>query len=244
MQKLESKATHHYAGILACAPDDRSFFAAHNAEQKPIILIPNGVDGQAYKPDASIRARIRQELGLRSEDRLIVFSGSRYKPNLDALSELRNFALRQRDFLRSQHFKFLILGSMTEAMRSDTLIATGFVPSVLPYFQAADFALNPVKRGSGSNVKIFEYLAAQLPILSTPFGVRGTDLRAHRDYVPMSISTLRECLQSLNEPLAAGSWKEFAQAAWLRHADQCDMTSIVKVQWKLLLNSLALDQAT
>ena len=39
---------------------------------------------------------------------------------------------------------------------------TGPVPEVLPYFAASDAGLNLVTRGSGSNVKLFEYLAAQI----------------------------------------------------------------------------------
>ena len=47
------------------------------------------------------------------------------------------------------------------------------LPDVLPLLHAADCALNPVCSGSGSNLKLIEALAAGLPVLSTPFGMRG-----------------------------------------------------------------------
>ena len=47
---------------------------------------------------------------------------------------------------------------------------TGFVPDVLPYMQAADVGVNPIETGSVSNVKLIEYFACGLPVVTTPFG--------------------------------------------------------------------------
>ena len=41
---------------------------------------------------------------------------------------------------------------------------------------AADVALNPVLHGSGTNLKVIEYLASGVPVVSTAFGVRGLDV--------------------------------------------------------------------
>ena len=49
----------------------------------------------------------------------------------------------------------------------------GFVPDLRPYLAAADVAVNPVGYGTGVNVKLAEYLAAGLPVVSTTVGVRG-----------------------------------------------------------------------
>ena len=38
---------------------------------------------------------------------------------------------------------------------------------------AADLALNPMRLGSGTNLKLLEYLASATPVVSTPFGARG-----------------------------------------------------------------------
>ena len=38
---------------------------------------------------------------------------------------------------------------------------------------SADLALNPMETGSGSNLKMLDYMAAGTPVLSTPFGARG-----------------------------------------------------------------------
>jgi glycosyltransferase involved in cell wall biosynthesis len=53
--------------------------------------------------------------------------------------------------------------------------APGFVDDLRPFLAASDIALNPMLSGGGSNIKMFDYLAAGLPVLSTPFGARGLE---------------------------------------------------------------------
>ncbi len=238
MKRLEQSAPRRYDGIFACASEDYEFFQTYNSLRKPIQLVANGIDSAAYAPDPTVRAQMRLELGLNAEDRLIVFAGSRYAPNLEALVQLETFAKANADFLRAQAIKFLVLGSLATASRSDTIIATGFVPSVLPYFQAADFALNPVERGSGSNVKLFEYLAAHLPILSTEFGVRGSELQPGTDYIPFNWSSLRFYLESLATERSAAEWRVVGAEVWKRHASRSDMQEIVSRQWDILVRGL------
>jgi glycosyltransferase involved in cell wall biosynthesis len=43
-------------------------------------------------------------------------------------------------------------------------------------YKLADYAINPIFSGAGINVKMLEYMAAGLPIISTAFGARGIDL--------------------------------------------------------------------
>ncbi|WP_176736479.1 glycosyltransferase [Oligoflexus tunisiensis] len=234
----ERTASKRYDGILACATEDYDFFQAHNREAKPIQLVPNGIDAALYAPDADARAAMRQELGFAEQDRVIVFSGSRYAPNVEALAQLQDFVHKHAEALQAAAVKFLILGSMAPASRSARMIATGFVPSVLPYFQAADFAINPVQRGSGSNVKIFEYLAARLPILSTEFGVRGSQLQPETDYLPFDWNSLMLRLSSLSQARSPEVWRSFGEGVWQRHAANSDMTEIVRQQWESLERSL------
>ena len=51
----------------------------------------------------------------------------------------------------------------------------GIVPEDMLYtvLHATDVALNPVEVGSGTNLKLLQYMAAGLPIISTEAGVRG-----------------------------------------------------------------------
>ena len=44
-------------------------------------------------------------------------------------------------------------------------------------FSVVDFALNPMMSGSGTNLKMFDYMSAGIPIISTEFGMRGIEER-------------------------------------------------------------------
>ncbi len=238
LQQWEQTASKRYDGILACAAEDYEFFQAHNREVKPIQLVPNGIDAAVYAPNAELRMQMRQELGFAPDDRVVLFSGSRYSPNIEAVAELQAFIEKHKGALKDASVKFLILGSVAPASRSEHILATGFVDSVLPYFQAADFAINPVQRGSGSNVKIFEYLAARLPILSTDFGVRGSRLQAEEDYLPFDWNNLMPRLSGLSMERSREAWRIFGEEVWLRHAANSDMTEIVRLQWDALERGL------
>jgi glycosyltransferase involved in cell wall biosynthesis len=60
------------------------------------------------------------------------------------------------------------------------VLALGFVEPLARLLAAADVAVNPVEAGSGSNLKLAEYVAAGLPVVTTPVGLRGYEaFRAH-----------------------------------------------------------------
>src|SRR5262249_42208110 len=141
--------------------------------------------------------------------------------------EIREFCQAEAEFLAHRRVYFLVVGSVCpEAHRDGALIVTGPVPEVLPYFAAADAGVNLVTRGSGSNVKLFEYLAAKLPVISTVFGVRGTELTASEDYLPCSRNDLREVIQHFIGGDRA-FWRTKAQHVWDRHKYSCDIQSLV-----------------
>jgi len=59
----------------------------------------------------------------------------------------------------------------------------------------ADLALNPMAAGSGSNVKVLEYFAYALPVLSTSFGMRGIQAEAGRDYREAALEQFADALR-------------------------------------------------
>jgi hypothetical protein len=68
-----------------------------------------------------------------------------------------------------------------------------------------------VAYGSGSNLKVAEYLAAGLPVLTTPVGSRGFERWADR----MRIATLSEFAEALGAlPEAGGPPPGIEDLAW------------------------------
>jgi hypothetical protein len=230
MQEIEQAAPQRYRDIFVCAEEDRDFFRANDPEGRlKLPYIRCGVDARAYVVEPGVRERVRAELQLAEDDWLMVFSGSGYGPNLEALEELRNFCRVEAEFLARNRIYLLALGSMVAApAREGAFIATGRVPEVPPYFAAADIGLNPITRGSGSNVKLFEYLVARLPVISTAFGVRGTDLLPQVDFVPYTLQTLKPVLEDFIQSRSRAQWRQHADEVLSRHFRSCDIQELVK----------------
>jgi hypothetical protein len=66
-------------------------------------------------------------------------------------------------------------------------------------FSLSDVGLNPMEQGSGSNIKMFEYAAAGLTILSTEFGARGVPLRPDHEFVLSETDHMEAALRQLNQ---------------------------------------------
>jgi hypothetical protein len=230
MLDVERDAPKHYRDIFPCAEPDRDFFGSQDgARRLRLPIIRCGVDPSDYAVPMGTRERIRKELAITEHDTVLVFSGSRFGPNLDALEALREFCRRESEFLRRERVYILILGSIvSEPFRADAMIATGRVAEVAPYFAAADAGLNPVTRGSGANVKLFEYLTARLPVISTVFGVRGTALVPDVDYLSYEPQNLRTAIERYLHGRTREQWRAQAEAVWSRHCKSCDIGELVR----------------
>jgi glycosyltransferase involved in cell wall biosynthesis len=230
MRALEAAAPKQFTDILACAEEDQKFFRENDPTgTKKIPILRGGVDPKAYVASPESRERIRAELQLGEQDHLLVFSGSRFAPNLEALEMIKAFCVSEVSFLRRERVRILALGSMSDrAYRDGPLIVTGRVPEVLPYFAAADAGLNPIVSGSGANVKLFEYLAARLPVISTQFGVRGTTLQAGVDFVAYTPETFRGAIEHFVHSRTRREWRTHAESVWQRHRKSCDIEELVK----------------
>jgi glycosyltransferase involved in cell wall biosynthesis len=230
MKQLESSAPARYEEILTCADEDHDYFRSCDPDGKLLLpIVRNGVDPEAYRTTPEARARVRAELGLTEADTLLAFSGSNFPPNLEALEALRTLCRTEADFLARERVYILALGALSSiAAREGALICTGRVPEILPFLAAADAGLNPVTRGSGSNVKLFEYLAAKLPVISTTFGVRGTGLEADRDYLPYDPSSPADAIRRFLRDKSRTGWREHAEQVWIRNQRTCDISELVR----------------
>jgi len=158
---------------------------------------------------------------------VILFVGSDYGPNREAYRFIQHFASSHSEFLTTHGLVFLIAGSVAKSpSRENHVITTGFTADISPYFQAADFAINPVTSGSGTNVKNFEYIAAHLPLLLTPFGARGFNLKDHEDFFQFDLSTLRIVLEDGALQKNASQLEAMAQNAFQKNRDLLDITSV------------------
>ncbi len=113
MRRVEFEAPKVYDDIFTCSEEDHDFFRRHDPSQRlKLPIVRCGVDPDEYAVSQNTRERIRAGLGLADCDRVLAFSGSGFGPNVEALEWLRTFCHTERDFLRRERLKFLIVGSV------------------------------------------------------------------------------------------------------------------------------------
>ena len=224
MRRVEASAPQRYSDIIAVTTEDQSFFRDHDQAGKCLLpIIGSSVDPENYNAGEDVRAETRAQLNVADDERLILFSGSFFGPNIVPLANILEYCAAKESWLAEQRLRVLILGSIEpEAYTRGQVIATGRVPSITPYFAAADAGFNPVLSGSGANVKLFEYLAARLPVISTEFGVRGSELVAEKDFI---VCDTREFTPAFEAFLAKtpDEWAQYCEQVWQRHRHYCDI---------------------
>ncbi|MBT9160303.1 MAG: hypothetical protein DDT26_01580 [Dehalococcoidia bacterium] len=103
-----------------------------------------------------------------------VFIGSQYGPNVDAARMIVEEVAPS-----VPEVDFLVVGGVggvfVQSLVPENVVLSGVVSEQdkAALLATADFALNPMLSGAGTNVKMFDFLAAGLPVVATPVGARG-----------------------------------------------------------------------
>lgn len=142
------------------------------------LVVPNGADaGAPPLLSAMARRQAKAQLGY-GDGPLLLFMGSWHAPNIEALPLLARCAEA------APLTTMLITGSLCEHPAARNLPGNIKLLGVLDeggkrlVLSGADLALNPVVSGSGTNLKMLEYAAWEIPVVTTPFGNRGLTFRA------------------------------------------------------------------
>jgi glycosyltransferase involved in cell wall biosynthesis len=235
MHGVEASAPQRYDDIIAVTQEDRDFFRAHDpCGRLALPIIGSAVDPAEYRAEAGVRQRTRAALGIEPHERVLLFSGSRFMPNLQAWARIQAYCEANQAWLRSRGIRVLVVGSIEpEPYRRGVLICAGRVAQITAYFAAADAGFNPVDAGSGANVKLFEYLAARLPVISTDFGVRGSELTAGVDYIRCEPVDYTSALTEWTSRTGA-AWGEHAEQVWQRHRHYCDIGLLTRRATEML----------
>lgn len=188
--------------ILACSHEDLVLFhTLYGISPERMRVVPNGVMAfQATPASLEDKLAARRRLGLQMDEFIGVFIGSPYGPNVDAARFLVD-ALAPTDNATT----YVIAGGVGEAVAANSAntIITGPVTEAekAEWFAASDFAINPMTSGSGTNIKMFDFMAAGLPIVTTDIGARGieavgTDFMIRAEATPDS---MRRAITSLRD---------------------------------------------
>lgn len=207
--RVEEAASKNAEALLAVSGADAARLAElYRINPEKILVVPNGMDfalADRHRLSRDRRRDLKKRLGL--DGRLCaLFVGSDHGPNVQAALALAEMAGECPGVL------FIVAGSVCRVFEEKKPVENVQVLGVVDEAEkmvalnAADIGLNPVTAGAGSNLKVLEYIAFGLPVLSTPFGLRGHDLvpdlevlRAEPDQFP---GVLKWCAEQGPENLA------------------------------------------
>lgn len=158
--------------VCCCAADARFFETEANVQR--CIVVPNAIDLHRFEGIGLERIAARRDIGVADDVLLFVFSASQWGPNVEAFDYILQFARQHSAFLVENRLHLLVVGGVArEPISFPGFTATGRVDRIEPYFAAADVGFNPMLSGIGTNVKMAEFMALRVPVLSTSIGARG-----------------------------------------------------------------------
>ncbi|MBN1932753.1 MAG: glycosyltransferase family 4 protein [Desulfobacterales bacterium] len=147
----------------------------YNISEKKFFIVENGVDTKNINIlSPKEKKELKKRLGIKNRN-VAVFAGSMHKPNNEAVVYMETLAKNFPDVI------FIVIGGAGDVLKKSpkNLIPVGIVTKedkdVL--MRASDIGLNPVVSGSGTNLKLVEYLAYGLVVISTSFGARGIEYK-------------------------------------------------------------------
>jgi glycosyltransferase involved in cell wall biosynthesis len=119
----------------------------------------------------------------------LVFHGVySYKPNYCAIKIISEKIL---PILKKKgiNSKLLAIGGFSpKNIENPDVIFTGAVKDLPSYIGATDIAVVPLQAGGGIRMKILEYFAAKIPVISTKKGAEGIDAKNGKEIIITEIS--------------------------------------------------------
>lgn len=162
--------------ILSCSQEDlERFNRVYDFPLDKVRVVPNGV--MAFSKKTAFqeeKAILKSRLMLSSDKLVAIFIGSAWQPNLEAGRFIINhLADSLPDII------FVIAGGVGTQLKSTqkNVVITGPITEEdkIAWLSASDIAINPMFSGSGTNIKMFDFMAMSLPIVTTPTGARGIE---------------------------------------------------------------------
>jgi glycosyltransferase involved in cell wall biosynthesis len=209
MFNLERNLCNRAAHVVAVSPQDaakmRSMFGTARVSETA-----TGVDIAYFDP-----TQPRTSPGISSD---LVFVGAMdWLPNIDGVTwfvqEVLPLIRRERPGCTVAIAGRTPQPSIADLARQDPLIrVTGTVPDIRPYLWGSAVSIVPLRIGGGTRLKIYESMAAGIPVVSTAVGAEGLKINPGEDIriadTPESFA--RQCLDLLGDPAARARLSEAA----------------------------------
>ncbi len=251
VNQVERDAVEDALVIASVSEEDRANLQSlYGAPAEKFALTPNGVDieevpfvgaeQRAVRTNSFVQSLNAQNVWREGEPirYLALFIGSWHVPNNNAAMEIIRMSRELSEV------GFLLLGSHVHAIPRRGLPRNVFPLGVASdavkraVLGASSVALAPLMEGSGTNLKVVEYLAAGVPVVTTPIGARGLSLEAGI----LTVADLPDFPQAIRTVLADSGGQERAERG-RRAVERCyDWHEIAERLHPRLAAALGLEQ--
>ncbi|MCZ7399986.1 MAG: glycosyltransferase family 4 protein [Candidatus Methanoperedens sp.] len=171
---LEQLACNRSSHIIAISESDKQKLIKHyNIEKNKITVIPHCMSLTELNNFA-----LEREETIANNIITVVFHGS-YKDhpvNYKAFMQIIDYIAPEVEKY-NRNIKFLLAGTDAPVFERRNIKSLGFVEDIPNLLKHSDIAIVPFNGGSGIKIKIFDYMAAGLPIISTKNGIEGINLQ-------------------------------------------------------------------
>lgn len=190
LRRVERQAVTDADLLVVTSERDEQQYRTEFDVDTPCHIAPNA----AYVPPLNnTQPNVSKEGTLKA-----IFVGSGHQPNIEAVEYILDIAAESDDI--SVTILGSVCNSFTDSTTPHNVELCGFVDNLEPYYQRCDIALNPITSGSGTNVKVLEYLSYSLPVVTTPFGIRGLPLKDGEHVVVKPIESFETGFEILSDP--------------------------------------------
>ncbi len=207
MENFERDICRRAGHIIAVTEVDRAAMREQFGAES-VSTVATGVDIDYFAPPLDRETRAD-----------LIFVGSMdWLPNIDAIEY---FAAQILPLIHKERPECRVIvagrrptpGLQDLARREPRIVLTGTVPDVRPYLWESTVSIVPLRIGGGTRLKIFEAVAAKLPVVSTSVGAEGLPLENGKQIAiadtPQAFAD--SCLRLLAD---AATRRQMSQDAW------------------------------
>ena len=166
--------------VVCVSDDDRRRLSSDGVNERLLRIIPHGVDLEGFRRDTPWD--IRGELDLGETGRILAYHGTfEYPPNLEAVKVCAREVLpRLVDRGLDVHLVAIGKHAPPEPIHPRVHFV-GSVGRVAQWLKGAEVAVVPLMSGGGTRMKIIDYFASGVPVVSTSKGIEGIPVESGRE---------------------------------------------------------------
>jgi glycosyltransferase involved in cell wall biosynthesis len=169
VKSVEARACLISSLIFTVSEEEKKEISAfYKVQDRKMVVVPNCIDVYAQKYEYKRTAT--------GDKKKLIFVGSAHGPNIEAVEYIVNHLAS-----KTPQYTYIIIGNLINIYKDKIYPAnvefTGIISEKEKdnIFRTSDLAINPMFSGSGTNLKVLDYLATGIPLLSTSFGMRGLE---------------------------------------------------------------------